>query len=474
MTAPRSASSEDYSVNNFSWSQGHKSVVIAARRVLGFILTLNYLVLWLPPIFLQGWAYNSFLHRFFRPVYDLADKSARLRSFAFRYIYRAQYLVDYFASAVFFLVGFLASLTLVFYWQIAFGVLPWWLIAVYYFCWVGFGGRSMGIAYSFAHREGHAAGEGLYRPWIRKSTGNIFGNWVGNFYGNVPYNFSTAHILLHHRLNGGKGDVIYMWDLDRTRFSDVLLYVWRIFVYMTGWSSLNVFAKQRHIPVMERAYRQLRKGMIIYWLILPLAITVVLGVSGSSPAAIGVFLFFIYFQALIAMAFFLAFINIGQHGFVECDADGKFISHVCSSTILDGKDDVFGENDHMAHHYFGQVSHDLLAEHQTSQRPLWGRHHASVFEKISIMELGISIVFKQFNKLARQHYVDFSGNLNTQQIAELLERRAKRKEIDYEDYEFGYLPNLKDTVGRLVRNNICSNEQQAYVYQAHRNHNCFS
>ena len=96
-----------------------------------------------------------------------------------------------------------------------------------------------------------------------------------------------------------------------------------------------------------------------------------------------------------------------------------------------------------------------------------------MFADISIMELGICIVFKRFNKLARKHYVDFSGNLDIQQITELLETRAKRKEMDYEDYEFGYLPNLKGMVGRLVRNNVCTNEQQAYVYQAHRNYNCF-
>ena len=466
--APQSASSTVRSADSLSWSQEHRVIVIATRKVLGFVLTLNFLVLWALPIFLQGWAYNSFLHRFMRPIHDLADRSVRLRRFAFRYIYCEKYLVDYFASAVFFLIGFLASLTLVFYWQTTFGVLPWWVIAIYYFCWVGFGGRSMGIAYSFAHREGHAAGGGLYRPWLRKFAGNFFGNWVGSFYGNVPYNFSTAHILLHHRLNGGKGDSVYLWDIDRTRFSDVLLYVWRFFVYMTGWSSLNIFAGQRHIPALDRAYRQLRKGMIIYWVILPLVITAVLGIAGSSPVAVGTFLFFIYFQALTVMAFFLAVINIAQHGFIECDTDGRFIPHVCSSTILDGRDDVFGENDHIAHHYFGQVSHDLLADHQASQRRLWARHHASVFEKISIMELGICIVFRQFDKLAQRHYVDFSGDLTTQQISELLEMRAKRKEMNYADYEFDYLPNLKDTVSHLVRDAICTNEQQAYVYQAHR------
>ena len=274
----------------------------------------------------------------------------------------------------------------------------------------------MGAAYTFAHREGHAAGGRLYRPWIRKYIGNFFENWVGFFYGNVPYNFSTTHVLLHHRLNAGKGDPFYMWDIDRTRFSDLLLYVWRIFIHMTGWGGLRTFAKQRQIPLMDKAYSQLMKGMILYWVVIPTAIVILLWAAGSSPASIGFFLFFIYFQALFAMAFFLTIINIGFHGFIEFDADGKFIPCVCSTTIVDGDDDSFGENDHMAHHYFGQVSHERLGDHQTTQQSMWARQHASVFRNLSIMELGIDIYFKRFKKLAQQHYLDFSGDLDVDQI----------------------------------------------------------
>jgi len=60
--------------------------------------------------------------------------------------------------------------------------------------------------------------------------------------------------------------------------------------------------------------------------------------------------------------------------------------------------------------------------------------------------------------------------LNVDEIAELLKTRATRKEMDYEDYEFGYLLNLESTVSQLVRNNICPNEQKAYIYQASRHY----
>ena len=474
MAVPSSDLVGSVPVNTRAWTQKYKDIIIAVRKTLGFLLTVNFLVFWSGPVFLQGWTYNSFLHRFIRPIYDLIDKSPRLRKFAFRNIYCEQHLVDYFATAIFFLAGLLVSLVVVFSWQIYFGALPWWLIAAYYFAWVGFGGRGMGAAYTFAHREGHAAGGRLYRPWIRKYIGNFFENWVGFFYGNVPYNFSTTHVLLHHRLNAGKGDPFYMWDIDRTRFSDLLLYVWRIFIHMTGWGGLRTFAKQRQIPLMDKAYSQLMKGMILYWVVIPAAIVILLLSAGSSPASIGFFLFFIYFQALFAMAFFLTIINIGFHGFIEFDADGKFIPCVCSSTIVDGDDDSFGENDHMAHHYFGQVSHDRLGDHQTTQQSTWARQHASVFRNLSIMELGIDIFFKRFKKLAQQHYLDFSGDLDVDQIKRLLETRASRKEIDYEHYEFHYLPQLEATVKKIVRSKVCGNAQQAYVYQAHRNHGIVS
>ncbi len=54
-----------------------------------------------------------------------------------------------------------------------------WLIIAYYFGWVGIGGRGMGGAYTFAHKEGHHRNGGLYRPWIARTVGNFWENWMG-------------------------------------------------------------------------------------------------------------------------------------------------------------------------------------------------------------------------------------------------------------------------------------------------------
>ncbi|MCY4189125.1 MAG: hypothetical protein OXD30_11645 [Bryobacterales bacterium] len=182
-------------------------------------------------------------------------------------------------------------------WQIAFGSLPWWLIAIYYFHWVGPGGRGMAVAYTLAHREGHRPGGKLYRPWIGQRIGNLFENGLGVFYGVVPYNFSTSHVLLHHRLNGGKGDPVYLWDLDRTQWSDLLLYQWRLFRWMAGFSSLAEFRREAGVhPLIDKAYVTLRRGMVIYWAVIPALILALLIAAGST---IGSALLFVVFSYLV-------------------------------------------------------------------------------------------------------------------------------------------------------------------------------
>ena len=234
--------------------------------------------------------------------------------------------------------------------------------------------------------------------------GNIFENWVGYFYGNVPYNFSTSHDLLRHRLNAGKGDLFYMWDVDATSWSDFMLYQFRIFIYI---------------------------------------------------------------QPLCAMSFFLALINVGFHAFIEFDENEKHIECVASSTILEGQDDSFGEDDHMALHYFGAVEHRDLERHQQTQHAEWARHHASVFKELAIVELAIFILLGKFDVLAEKQYIDYSGKLSVKEIADMLEERAKRKEMSYEEYEFSYLPSLRSSAEALVQQGTCANLNEAYRYQAH-------
>ena len=445
-----------------------EQAVILVRQALGVLLAANFVVFWLAPVLIQGQVYRRFLNRFVRPIHDALDQSGKAHAFAIKYIYRERIRADYFATAIFFLAGFVISLSVVVWWQLANGSVPWWLVIVYYFLWVGIGGRAMAAAYTFAHREGHAGSEGLYQPWLQRRIGNFFENRIGLFYGNVPHLFSTSHVLLHHRLNAGKGDPFYMWDIDRTKFGDLMLYNWRTFVYMTGWSSLVAFRTQRNIPVMDKAFHQLRRGMVLYWLTMPALSLGFLLATGSEVASAITFLVLFYFQPLSAMSSFLMILNIAFHGFIEFEENGKPVRCVCSTAIIDGSDDAFGENDHMAHHDFGGITHDRLAAQQRSQHNLWAKRRASVFRDLSAFELSIFIVFGKFRTLAEKYYVDFAGDMSVDETAALLETRARRKEMDYAEYEFNYLPALAHTTEELVLDGTCKNLNLAYIYQSGR------
>lgn len=434
------------------------------------VLTLNFAAFWIVPILIQGQLFHRGLHRIVRPVFSVLDRSAALRRFAARYVYRRAVHADYFATAIFLAVGAGISLVAVFAWQICFGELPWWLLAAYYFSWVGFGGRGMGAAYTFAHREGHVPAGRMYRPRVAKYFGNIFENRVGLWYGIVPYIFSTSHVLLHHRLNAGKADPLYLWDLDRTKFSDMLLYQWRAFVYMTGFSSLREFGRQQSVsPALRRAHVTLRSGMLIYWVYVPLTTVALLVATGSSAISSIMFLFFVYIQPLLAMSSFIALVTLAQHAFLEHDDAGRNLKHVTAITILEGRDDSFGEDDHFTHHYLPAVTHDELTAAQSSQESEWARCHGAVFKGTSIIEIAVLLLLGRIDRLIDRYYVDFSGTLEREELIALFTNRAQRKELSYEDYEFRYIPRLGEKVRDLVKLGIFENENRAYIYQAHHN-----
>ena len=443
--------------------------LVRVRRILGTVLTLNFAALWAAPVIIQGQSFRHGLGRVLRPLYRLADESPAWRRFAVRHVYRRESDAAYFAAAVLSAVGTVVFFGVMLAWQMAFGALPWWLVAIYYFLWVGPGGRGMGTAYTLAHREGHLPGGRMYHARVGERFGNVFENRLGVFYGVVPHTFSTSHILLHHRLNGGKGDPIYLWDLDRTRWGDLMLYQWRMFRWLSGFGSLAEFRRQAGVhPAIDRARVTLRRGMTAYYVWVPGAILAILLASGSSVGSALLFLLLVYVQPLLAMSTFLAVINVGQHGFLEVDPEGRLVPHVVAGTILDGYDDSFGEDYHFAHHYAPGVRLDRLQEHIAGERTHCARHHGAVFEKTTIFELAIMMHLGQFERLIRKHYVGFAGASDTGELAALFRRRAKRREMSYEEYEFEYLPTLRGRVRELVRDGTCADEYRAYAYQAQR------
>jgi hypothetical protein len=289
--------------------------------------------------------------------------------------------------------------------------------------------------------QGH--NRSLYKKWIRDSVGNIFENILGPIYGNVPWNFTTSHIFIHHRLDGGAGDTFYLWDLDRTSLTHFMLYIYRIAHHMVGSSSLKFFKGHGHLAKHDL----LEKGMYAYWSIALVFVAITRSLS---------FVFWVYLQPFICMTYFLALLNIGFHGFIDIDSNGVNVPCVNSTCIINGDDDYFGEDDHMSHHYNINVYYRDLPAVQTSkvnypllhpclslphlcQEEEFKKAHASVFQNVSILELSLFILFGVWDKLA-DHYVDYTGKMTREEIILMLQARAVRVETSYEKYEH-YLAN---------------------------------
>mmetsp|Transcript_14432 Transcript_14432/g.35301 ORF Transcript_14432/g.35301 Transcript_14432/m.35301 type:complete len:488 (-) Transcript_14432:397-1860(-) len=451
-------------------SKLQRRIIIGMRWTFGALFTANFMIFWMLPIGVQGQVWKLGLKHFMPTIFNVIDSNKLLRAFALKYIYSKEVYTDFFFQGLLAFVSTFCSVGLAFYWQLTYGSLPLWLIMGHYFAWVGFGGRTQGTAYTYAHKEGHHRGGGLYKAYIANSVGNLWENWIGLFYGNVPFNFSTSHIFLHHRLNAGKGDPFYMWDVKRNSVSDLMLYCHRIFVYMTGYSSLKVFKEMGETnKIMRDNYYMLRNGMITFWLIVPTLVIGGLVHCGCTLESSLAFYFFIFIEPLCCMSFFLALINVAFHGFIEFTEDGKHIPCINSAAIIDGDDNFFGEDDHMTHHYYASVNHRDLPDHHQTQHETWAKYHASVFTKLSIPEVSIFTMFGLWDKLAKDYYVDYSGTLSTEEIAKMLEERASRIEMTYEEYEFDFLPTLRQRAEALVAKGTCKTVEQAFKEIAHTN-----
>ena len=382
-------------------------------------MTVNFLTFWALPIAGMGLTWKHLLRPVLEPVYVFLDQSVMVRRFAENFVYSNPQHADFFVTSVLLLLNFVVGMAVLLYWQFSTGSLPAWLIALYYCSWVGTGGRMMGAAYALAHREGHNAN--LYKRGIRDSLGNVFENWIGIFFGNIPWNFSTSHTRIHHSLDGGYGDTFYLWDLNRASVADFMLYVSRIFLHMIGYSSLSYFNGHGQMKAKER----LSWGIVRY----VATGAVVLAVTRSP-----IFVFWILLQPLFCMSYFLALLNFGFHGFLEYDENGAPIPCVNATTIVDGDDDYWGEDDHMSHHYNTNVYFRDLKELQQSKDAEFKKHKASVFHEISIVELSILIVLGVWDRLADK-YVDHSGSLSKQEIMAMLKSRAERTELSFEAYQ---------------------------------------
>jgi len=395
-------------------------LLVRARYVVGYIVAIDFALFWAVPMVGQGALYKQTpLVRHLRPFFYKIDRHPLVRRIGSMF-YAKEKHADYFLTQFLFVANFACLFVFVTYWQLTHKCLPWWLIFLYNCGWVGLGGRNMGAAYSLAHREGH--NPSFYKPWIRNTIGNMFENWIGLVYGNVPYNFSTTHISLHHRLNAGLGDTLYCWDIDRSSWPEYMLYLCRALLHMTGFSALWQFWHSTRKIDRERQFPKLLRGVLYYWVVLP-AIVLYLVPSPS-------YFFWVFLQPLFCMTFFLALVNMGFHVFIEKDENGQRTDCVESLLLIGGDDDYFGEDDHMAHHFHTHVYYRDLEEHHKAQLAHWQKYHASVFQGADILTFSFMVLFKAWPVLA-ERFVDYSETLSKAEIATMLEVRARRRDTQH-------------------------------------------
>lgn len=382
---------------------------VALDFCVGSLLIVNFLVVWAGPIAIQGliWKHTP-VSTIARYLHDLLG--AWTRPFAQRSIYTQARSADYFPTSVLVAGNVILGLGTVFYYHLLSpGYVPPLVVVLYLFNWAGPGGRQMGGVYALAHREGHMQ-DCLYQKNVRF---NYFENIIGCFYGIVPHSFATSHVTIHHSLAGGPGDTFYLWDLDRSSLSDFAIYVARIFRHMICWSSLRYYRANGH----SRQHAKLSRGVLVYACVA----VAVLGLT-QSP----LFLFWFVLQPLFCMTVFLAVLNVGFHGFYE-EAEGKAVQSVVSSTILEGDDDYWGEDDHMAHHAYPVLHHEEIPALHIARVLEFSKTRASVFRNLSSLELGLFILLRLWERLA-DHYVDYSGQLDMHEIKALLQTRAQRRQ----------------------------------------------
>jgi hypothetical protein len=121
--------------------------------ISGTLMSINFLIVWAVPIMGMGQFYKSFLKSTLQPVYQAIEQNSLLRSFAAKFIYTKPEHADFFAMSLLVTMNCAVSVPTMFYWQLKYGHLPYWLIFVYYCSWVGLGGSIMGAAYGLAHKE---------------------------------------------------------------------------------------------------------------------------------------------------------------------------------------------------------------------------------------------------------------------------------------------------------------------------------
>jgi len=236
---------------------------------------------------------------------------------------------------------------------------------------------------------------------------NLFFEWIiGNFYGICPGHYSVCHVKDHHKYNGE--DVLSVTQFDRTSFKDFFIYLSN---YGFSWSGIshiiNFYNKKKYIFAIRTAL-----GSSVYF--------------GCFFILYNVNPFFAlthYILIFVFNVFFLSAVNWTWHGF--CDKDQIDNEYINSTTFINGTDNVFNEDYHVAHHLQHTMHWIKLKTHYEENIEVYKKNQATIFTDIQQIELFFYMILKKYDLMANK-FVDLSGKLTHAEKINLLKKRMEK------------------------------------------------
>ncbi|KAI8905424.1 fatty acid desaturase family protein [Gorgonomyces haynaldii] len=267
--------------------------------------------------------------------------------------------------------------------------------------------RFFAHAQTLFHKEGHCH-KGLF-----KGSFSVLNNWFmqcvsGPIYGCFVNFYPIYHNKDHHRFDNGPEDMSTTLDLDRSKTTSFFVYLAR---FSTIWT--NCYPIYRFFKKQEQQYAvKLSYGLIYH-----------IAFIAASWIFVGPLFAYCYciYPAIEAMIF-LCGISYMWH----CFADPKdpLNPYVSSVTILEGKDNIWGEDYHVIHHTLPKLHFSEGASYFGSHLDEYKKNKATIFKKTEEGEILYLLLSKNWDKLA-DLFVDLSGQMTHEQKKDLLLTRLR-------------------------------------------------
>jgi hypothetical protein len=236
---------------------------------------------------------------------------------------------------------------------------------------------------------------------------NLLFEWfIGIFYGIRPEHYSVCHVKDHHKYNGR--DLICSTQFDRTSFWDFLIY---LSIYGASWMGfshvIDFYNKKKYIFAIRTAL-----GCVFYFGFFLILYKI------NSFFALTHYLLIHIFNII-----FLSAVNWTWHGF--CDKDQIDNEYINSTTIINGTDNVFNEDYHVAHHLQHTMHWINLKTHYEENIEVFKNNQATIFTDIQQIELFFYMILKKYDLMAKK-FVDLSGKLTHEDKVKLLKKRMEK------------------------------------------------